>query len=168
METTNTSTPRRVRRIVAGALGGIAGAIAMGGPYLAGQRIGHTGTPPPERVTKGLLRRADVRADATTEAGLTVGAHLAFGAVAGALHAAVAPTARGPVGAAVLGAISATGVHVVSYAGWVPALGLMPPPHRDRPQRQIVALLNHWLFGAIVGLVVSVADRHPRGVTAIR
>ena len=42
-------------------------------------------------------------------------------------------------------------VYAVSYAGWVPALGALPPADRDRPSRQLVMAAAHLVYGAVLG-----------------
>ena len=34
-------------------------------------------------------------------------------------------------------------IWLVSYVGWVPALGMMPPIHRDRPDHLAIMALAH-------------------------
>ena len=45
----------------------------------------------------------------------------------------------------------APAVWVASYFGWVPKLGLMKPPTRDRPDRSLVMLGAHLIFGGVLG-----------------
>jgi hypothetical protein len=40
----------------------------------------------------------------------------------------------------------------VSYEGWVPAAGIMPPAHRDRPSRSATMVVAHAVYGAVLGL----------------
>src|SRR5687768_3494177 len=65
--------------------------------------------------------------------------HLGFGAAAGALRAALAPRSSGVA--------FGLGVWAASYAGWAPALGLMPPPTRDRPGRPATMIIAHVIYG---------------------
>ena len=46
-------------------------------------------------------------------------------------------------------------VWAVSYAGWVPKLGLMQPPSRDRPGRPTAMILAHLVYGATLGALRS-------------
>ena len=64
-----------------------------------------------------------------------------------------------PISPLLQGIVFGSAVWFVSYMGWVPALGLMPPPHRDRPGRQLVMVLAHWIYGATLGAVVQVFGR---------
>jgi uncharacterized membrane protein YagU involved in acid resistance len=146
-------------RVTAGATGGVVGSVLMGGPYLAARKVGIIGKPPPEGITEGLLHRAGVRAGPETEDAVSVVAHLGFGGVAGALYGLVAPRAASVGRTLAFGAAYGTSIWAVSYAGWVPALRLMPPPTRDQPERQIVVFVNHWIYGAAVALAVRSVDR---------
>ena len=80
---------------------------------------------------------------------IAAGAHVGFGATTGAAHALLPPT-RHPVRRGVLVSL---GVYAVSYAGWVPALGALPPADRDRPDRQAVMALAHGVYGGVLGLL---------------
>jgi hypothetical protein len=144
--------PSRARDMTGGMLGGLIGSAVMAVPILTARTRGIIGTPPPERITEGLLRRAGIPSGSKTRDLLSVLSHLAFGAAAGAAYGAVAPRLRDVPRAVLLGIGYATGIYLVSYAGWVPALGLLPPPDRDQPGRQGVMLVAHLLFGTAVGL----------------
>jgi hypothetical protein len=45
-------------------------------------------------------------------------------------------------------------VWAASYAGWIPALGIMEPPGRDRPGRPTAMVVSHALFGLVLALVL--------------
>lgn len=153
-------------RIAAGSTGGIVGSVLMAGPFVAAHQLGITGKPPPERVTKSLLHRFGIRADKRTEDEITVAAHLGFGVAGGAIYGAFAPSVESAARAAMLGATYGTGVWAVSYAGWVPALGIMPPPQDDQPERQVITLVNHWIYGVVVALAVRAVDDRRRDARA--
>ena len=53
-----------------------------------------------------------------------------------------------------LGVAYGGAVYAGSYMGWIPKVGLMPPPHRDRPDRPVVTFLGHLLFGSVLGAIV--------------
>jgi len=55
--------------------------------------------------------------------------------------------------------LAASLVWFVSYQGWVPALGLLPPAHRDRPGRPATMLIAHWVYGATLGACLGRAGR---------
>jgi hypothetical protein len=123
---------------------------------------------PPERIARvGLIRAGHGPFTAEQLDGwIGTGLHVGFGAALGATFAAgIAPVARSirrrlpsrpPLRAVVpaAGVVFATGVWLTSYWGWVPALGILPPPDRDRPDRQASMLVAHWVFGAVLGASV--------------
>jgi hypothetical protein len=145
------------RTVVAGAGEGAIATAAMSGVMLGARRAGWLGEPPPRRITWRALRRGlgPVRAWGARNPA-SVATHLAFGAAAGSLfeagYARWGRSGSGPLAGAAFGAA----VWLVSYAGWIPALGLLPPPHRDRPGRQGWMLAAHLVYGAVLG---ALADR---------
>ncbi len=48
-----------------------------------------------------------------------------------------------------------SGIWVVSYWGWLPSLGILPPPDRDRVDRQASMLVAHLVFGLALGSAVA-------------
>jgi hypothetical protein len=44
-----------------------------------------------------------------------------------------------------------------SYAGWIPALDLLPPPDRDRRGRPPSMIVAHWVYGAALGASLRAA-----------
>lgn len=132
-----------------GALAGSAATVVMSAFMLAAGRAGLVGRQPPEAIVRraGALTGQEPRG--RTADLLASVAHLGFGATTGAAYA-VLPPPRSPV---VRGVVVSLGVYAVSYAGWVPALGALPPADRDRLDRQAVMLLAHALYGAVLGVL---------------
>ncbi len=133
--------------LVRGAAAGAVATAAMSALMLAAGRTGRMGRQPPEAIVRqaGALAASEPRgrlADA-----LAVAAHLGFGAGTGAAYALL-PRSRRPV---LRGVAVAQAVWAVSYAGWVPVLGALPPAHRDRPTRQAVMVAAHVVYGAVLG-----------------
>jgi hypothetical protein len=154
MDTRTASAPRSA---LAGAADGAAATLAMSGVMLGARRAGWTGELPPRRITAAFLRRARAgAAPSRTKDALGAATHLLFGAAAGSLFESGfrrwGRRGVGPVAGAAFGAA----VWLVSYAGWVPALDILPPPHRDRPGRQGWMIVAHLVYGAVLG---ALADR---------
>ena len=147
-----------VRALARGALAGLAGTTAMSVVMLAARKTGRMGKLPPERVTEAGLRVLRVQASERSENALSTAAHLGYGATVGALFAAAGSTVRLPLPAPVTGALYGLAVWAAGYAGWMPALGIMPPPHRDRPDRQTAMVLSHLVYGAVLGALVGKAS----------
>ncbi|GGK97107.1 hypothetical protein Sme01_35470 [Sphaerisporangium melleum] len=78
-------------------------------------------------------------------------AHFAFGAGCGGLFA-LALARREPRVAA--GVAYGLAIWAVSYQGWVPGLGIMPPVHRDRPGRQAIMAAGHVVYGTALALAL--------------
>ena len=153
-----------VAPLLVGATAGALSTVAMSAVMLGAKRAGVTGELPPERITRRVIDAASAEPpdDQTTDAIAAV-AHLGFGAVAGALFGLLTTrtgAARGsPAIAAFTGMIYATGIWLVSYQGWVPALGIMPPASSDLRGRVVTMLAAHWVYGAALGVLVTLFRR---------
>jgi NAD(P)-dependent dehydrogenase (short-subunit alcohol dehydrogenase family) len=111
---------------------------------LAEKRLGLLGEPPPRRLTRQLLGLPP--SDALDAA--SVAAHFGFGATVGGAFALLPSRARATGGGALFG----LAVWAANYAGWLPAIGLMPPPAKDRPGRPTAMALSHLVYGAVLAL----------------
>jgi hypothetical protein len=150
-----------LRSAATGAIDGAFATVVMTGAMRVAQRAGWLGELPPRRITRLALRRAGQggRSRRATS-GLAALAHVGFGAAAGsAFEVTFAPRGRphgrGPLAGAAFGAA----IWLVSYAGWVPALRLLPPPPRDRPGRQAALVLAHLVYGATLGALADLRSR---------
>ena len=143
---------------VRGAIAGSVATLAMSAFMLAAQRAGAMSKLPPKEITEASLDAIGLheRVDEPAINVLTAGTHLGFGAAAGVLFAVLHRWLRLPVHAVVQAVVFATAVWTVSYLGWVPALGIMPPAHRDEPGRPESMLIAHWIYGAVLGLITEV------------
>ena len=158
---------RRPRAMADGALGGLVATTAMSAFMLAARGLGLLGEPPPKKIGAAALDRIGLRRRSEeTENATAVLLHYGFGVGAGALFGMLHGALRRlglPIGAPLHGIDFGTLVWLVSYAGWVPAFGIMPPPERDRPGRPVVMVLAHWIYGSILGAVVGRRDRAVAG-----
>jgi hypothetical protein len=143
------------RTLLRGALAGVAATAAMSAVMFTARKAGLMGKVPPERITEAGLRVLRVRASERSENALSTVAHVGYGAVMGGLFAIAGRTIRLPVPGPVAGALYGLAVWTVSYAGWIPALGIMPPPHRDRHDRQTSMILAHLMYGAVLGTITG-------------
>jgi hypothetical protein len=139
--------------------GAVAGGLATGlmsAVMFAAKAAGLMGEMPPKKITTRLLGLAGrrPRSDAT-EGALASLAHIGFGAAGGSLFAMLEPGRRLPLPPLLTGMLFGAGIWLVSYRGWVPALGIMPPPERDRPGRPESMLLAHLAYGAALGALVG-------------
>jgi hypothetical protein len=148
-----------VRRMAVGGLGGAVATAVMTAWMAVGQLTGLHGEQPPKRLVRRLARRAGIAARCGGP-GIwltSATAHLGFGTSCGALYATVVPRSTASRGMAF-----ALGVWAASYAGWIPALGLLPPPGKDNPRRAWTILTAHVVYGAVLGATLAGWDRAVR------
>jgi uncharacterized membrane protein YagU involved in acid resistance len=139
------------RRPVVGAVAGVVATGAMSAWQAAGQLSGPYGEQPPKRLVRTAARRLGLpaRRHGPVTWPVTAAAHLGFGAACGAVYATV--VSRSTVG---YGSAFGLAVWAVSYPGWIPAVGVLPPPHRDNPRRAWTMLIGHVVYGAVLGALV--------------
>lgn len=147
------------RALLFGAGAGVAATLAMSGVMLMAQRAGLLGRSPPRHIVERALGRLHVRRELAPwhRQVITALAHLGFGASQGALYAVLHQqwgSRLGPQSSGLGAPSAATGVPfalvvwAASYAGWIPALGILPPPSKDRPGRPTAMILAHVVYGA--------------------
>ncbi len=133
--------------VVRGALAGVVATGAMSALMLALRR--QVGEQPPDAIVEHAARgvgATPTEREADAAANLL---HLAFGAGIGGAYALL-PRVGPPVAR---GVVTALGVYAVSYQGWIPALGILPPATQDRPGRPAVMAAAHVVYGAVLGVL---------------
>ncbi len=139
-----------------GVIGGMMGTAMMSLLMLAARRAGLVGELPPERITAAALDALDVKQrPRLLQDAVAVLVHFSFGGVAGAIFAVTTRRLRLPVPRGVLGVLYGAVIWAVSYAGWIPALGLLPPPSRDEPRRPPLMVAAHGLYGWTLAMYVK-------------
>jgi hypothetical protein len=132
-----------LRSIVGGALSGFAATWPMTAVLVGASRRGLLDELPPMKIVHHLLPGLGERPTRML-AGI---AHAAYGTGAGAVLGAIAPPAplkrRVTIGYGLL-------VWLLSYQGWVPLAGVMPPVVRDRRGRVLSIALAHVVWGALL------------------
>lgn len=146
----------RLAAIVGPAAAGAVATAAMSVVMVAGAKAGMMGDQPPTVITKSALRAAGADDPAVVASRIAPAAHLAFGALAGMLFGLLRRILPGVPGPG-LGVLFGLAVWGVSYRGWVPALGILPPPEHDRPGRPEVMVAAHLVFGLVLGVLVHSA-----------
>ena len=146
------NSPGLAKRVLYGATAGTVATLPMSLLMMGAQKMGLMGKQPPEKITEAALDAADEPVQEPVEDLLSVVNHFAFGAAAGALYGALR---RDNISQVAQGTVFATGVWSVSYMGWVPALGIMPPAHRDREGRPESMFVAHLVFGACLGALTQ-------------
>jgi hypothetical protein len=144
---------RTPRTLLRGALAGLAATAAMSAVMFAARKAGVMGKMPPERITEAGLHTLGIRTSERAENMVSSLAHMGYGAGGGALFAAIDGDRRLPAPGPIAGAIFGFAAWVVSYAGWIPAFGIMPPPQRDRRRRPAAMILAHLVYGSMLGLL---------------
>jgi hypothetical protein len=138
---------------LADAAGGAIATAAMSAVMIAGDRVGLLGEPPPTTVARAALREAGVDRPSDAAGVVAPLAHLWFGAQGGVAFGVIrrfVPGVPGPI----LGVLFGLGVYGVSYKGWIPALGILPPPEDDRPGRPAVMIVAHVVYGLALGWLI--------------
>lgn len=145
-----------------GVAAGVVATAVMSASMRAAQAMGLLGRMPPRKITDHLLDVLGVKhaTPRIARRALATINHVGFGASCGALfglgHALLGRRARTrPLATTAAGVAFGTLVWAVSYAGWVPALGVMPRPSRDRFGRPATMVVAHWVYGGVLGALVA-------------
>jgi len=115
---------------------------------------------PPREITERATEAAGVDDDLSEpqKQGMTLAAHFGYGASAGAVYGALAPSL--PFSPALNGIAYGLAVWAGSYLGWLPAVGLHPPATREPARRNALMIGAHVLWGAVLGCLVDrLSDR---------
>jgi putative membrane protein len=143
-----------LRPLVAGAIGGLIGAAAMGSTHVVATKV--NATPPPkgskggdatEKVANAIARQATGRSLARPDrkkGGQLV--HFAFGASVGALYGLLA--SKYPIVTGGGGTLFGAGVYVGAHLIGVPALGLAPSASENGVAAESAELASHLVYGA--------------------
>ena len=108
----------------------------------------------PRRVFARAAARAGLarRSDTDEKTALAAGAHFAYGTTFGILYALW----RGRRGGSLASGIAfGLALWAASYAGYLPALRLVPPPDREDPAQTERLIAAHVVYGAVLGLAVG-------------
>ena len=138
---------------LADAASGAIATVAMSAVMIVGDRAGLLGEPPPTTVTRAALREAGVQQPSEAAGLMAPLAHLWFGAQGGIAFGVIRRSVPSVPGG-ILGVLFGLGVYGVSYKGWIPALGILPPPEEDRPGRPAVMIAAHVVYGLLLGWLI--------------
>lgn len=138
-------------RIAFGGLAGIAATVAMTAAmrrlYPLLDKSKRYPLPPRE-----IIDRIGLGDDERTARDRTVLAHFGYGALAGALFAALPP----PRGS---GTAFGLGIWAVSYLGWIPALRILSPASQHPVQRNLLMAAAHVVWGIVLAKSLSELER---------
>ena len=135
------------------AASGAIATAAMSAVMVAGDHVGLLGEPPPTTVSRAVLREAGVEHPSDAAGRMAPLAHLLFGAQGGVAFGVIRRVLPNVPGG-ILGVLFGLGVYAVSYKGWIPALGILPPPEDDRPGRPAVMIAAHVVYGLALGWLI--------------
>jgi uncharacterized membrane protein YagU involved in acid resistance len=113
---------------------------------------------PPRRVILGLARKLGLakHLDTTEREGITWAGHFGYGAGTGAAYGLLDPALeKGIPHPACRGAAYGLGVWLLSYFGWLPAIGITSPQFRRPLRRNATLALSHLVWGATTGLITA-------------
>jgi hypothetical protein len=147
---------RQVRVVAEGAGAGLVATVAMSAVLLAARRVVALGEPPPKRIADAALHALGEERppDWLRNVSAVVG-HFGFGMTVGVLFTLLHRLRPQPLGPIPRGIGFASIVWFASYQGWIPALGIMPPALRARPERSMTMLVAHWVYGATLGACIG-------------
>ena len=130
-------------------IGGIAGFVGTMAMTSAMQRL-HRRLPekeryplPPREIVDSVAEQTDTEIGDETAKDLATAAHFAYGAVMGAMLAAMNPDPSKRTGA-----LAGTAVWLASYMGWIPALNVLEPATRHPKRRNVLMISVHLAWGA--------------------
>ena len=149
--------PARVPATLAtGAALGALATVAMSVAMFGFKRLGLMGELPPEKITARMLDRLHITPSGRAQHLVARMNHIAFGALGGVVFEALRRRLPDRTPILPVALTFAAAIWAVSYAGWAPALGLMPSPRKDRLGRQLSMVAAHIVYGATLGVL---ADR---------
>lgn len=145
-----------------GAVAGAVATLAMSVPMLAATQLGLVRRQAPRQITDRLLQRTglarEVRDESTRDA-LATANHLGFGAAGGVIFGLLSRYLPPSVPRVAAGMTYGAMIWTVSYAGWAPALRLVPAPDDDEPARPALMLGAHLVYGAVLGALTRARKR---------
>lgn len=144
-------TVHKTLAVARGAAAGAAATTVMTAALALGKRCTSSWRQPPVLIVRTLLAGRPARGIAAEEV-VAAAAHLGYGTTLGAVFALL--TRRGGSPGPAVGVGYALVLWLISYAGWIPGAGVMPPPHRDVPGRQITLIAGHVVYGAVLATVL--------------
>ncbi len=131
--------------LLRGAAAGSAATTAMSAVMLAFRT--QMGTQPPVAIATSAAHAVGAEPTEPQADVLASVSHVAFGILGGAGYALL-PRVGPPW---LRGVVTAVGIWVFAYQGWVPALGILPPATKDRPERPAAMIAAHVVYGAVLG-----------------
>ncbi len=134
--------------LAAGAMRGVVGAMSMTGYRTLAAELGLLGQgTPPERIADEAIPKVMAAVPASMRPGVVDLLHVSYGALGGAVYAAIPPRWRRHW---VSGPLFGMALWIGYNAGIVPLLHLHPD-HPRRPHEVAVLAGDHLLYGVVIG-----------------
>jgi hypothetical protein len=155
----------RLNSAVRGAFAGFAATLPMTAVMFAVQLVLPRSSqirPEPRVITDKLLQRANIY-QKTSERGRKLAAlanHFAYGAASGAVCATIAGARL--QSSPSTGLLSGLLIWMGSYAGWLPAAKILPPPRDRLPGRNVLLLAAHSVWGLSLHSVLRRSRKYNR------
>lgn len=143
------------RRVVDGATVSLLGSTVMGGLMVAADAANLMNQPPPFAVTRQMMKKFRMKPRGRAVPIATALAHFGYGAVLGSIFGIFGSRINSRAARVAAGAGFGAAAWAASYAGWIPAVGWVPFPTKDRMSQQLVMLGAHVVFGAILGMGIG-------------
>jgi hypothetical protein len=136
-----------------GIAAGLIGTLAHTAVMLGARKIGAVGELPPRTLTRRMLSRLTGKEPSAPVVDVAAAVnHFGYGASVGALFGLAGSHIDSRALRVAAGVGAGLAVWAVSYAGWIPALSLMPHAKDDSLGRQGALFLGHVVYGAALGL----------------
>ena len=137
-----------------GALAGVIATVPMSISMQAGWMLLPTREKyplPPRLITERVAERVGIEDDLSEAQLVTVSilSHFGYGAVTGAIYALFEQ--KIPLRREAKGIIAGLLVWILSYLGWIPAMGILRPATQHPRHRNIVMILAHLVWGLALG-----------------
>ena len=147
-----TRRPQRtlIEEVIAGAFSGLVATIPMTITMFVVQRMlprREQTTQEPRQITDDMLHKSNLDDDVSEQGKdrLSVAAHFTYGAGTGMIYALAGRLL--PLPAGLRGPVYGFFVWAASYAGWLPAVKTLPPPHRRPLGRNMLLIVSHLVWG---------------------
>jgi uncharacterized membrane protein YagU involved in acid resistance len=110
---------------------------------------------PPRQITYRITKRLGLvkKLDQSNLKGLTLLNHFAYGASIGGLYALI--TSRIKAHPILKGAAWGMIIWIISYLGWLPAAGILPPATQHTKQRNLLMIISHLVWGITTAILVD-------------
>lgn len=138
-----------------GTVTGLAATAAMSVVFVVADRTGAVDQPPPRSIIDHFLPFVPAKPSNR----LAVATHFAYGAAGGAAFEALTARQVRLWRRLLTGAAFGMTVWLAGYEGWVPAMGVLPPAHRDDRGRVATEIAAHLVYGLGLGAAGHLAAR---------